>query len=59
MGTIIIDNVDDELKNRFKAECYKRGLSMREVLLRLMELELDKQFSVVLEQRKEVTRSTK
>lgn len=48
MGAIIIDKVPDDLRNEFKAECVRRGLSMREVIIRLMEMELDERFSNIL-----------
>lgn len=48
MATLIIDKIDETIKNEFKAECVRRGLTMKEVLIRLMQLELDEHFSVVL-----------
>lgn len=45
---MIIEKVPEDLRNEFKAECYKRGLNMREVLIRLMQMELDERFSMVL-----------
>lgn len=51
MGTLIVDKIPDELKNEFKAECYKRGLKMRDVIIRLMEMELDERFSSILKKK--------
>ena len=48
MGAIIIDRIPEDLRNRFKSECYRRGLHIRDVIIRLMELELDKHFSSVI-----------
>ena len=49
MGAIIINNVDEKLRNDFKSACYKRGVPMRTVILRLMELELDNNFSCLID----------
>lgn len=48
MATLIVDKISDELKNEFKSQCYKRGLNMRDVIIRLMEMELDERVSVIL-----------
>ena len=48
MGTLIVDKIPDEIKNAFKSACYKRGLNMRDVIIRLMEMELDERVSVIL-----------
>jgi len=56
MATLLIDRIPEELKNNFKAECYRRGIKMRDVILRLLELELDDNFSSVLKPIKEVDR---
>ncbi len=48
MGAIIIDRIPEDLRRNFKAECVRRGLPMREVIMRLMEMELDERFSMIL-----------
>ncbi len=45
---MIIERVPEDLRNEFKAECARRGLTMREVILRFMQMELDERFSAVL-----------
>ena len=42
MGNMIIKGIPDELRNHFKAACAVRGETMREVLMRLMQEEVDK-----------------
>ena len=39
---MIIKGIPDELRNQFKAACAVRGKTMREVLMRLMQEEVDK-----------------
>ena len=48
MATLIVDNIPEDLKNNFRAECLRRGLHMRDVIMRLMAFELDEHISVVL-----------
>ena len=42
MGNMIIKGIPDELRNHFKAACAMKGETMREVLMRLMQEEVDK-----------------
>lgn len=37
MKQIIITGIDDNIKSRFKANCNKKGKTMREVLLKIIE----------------------
>lgn len=41
MNTIIIKDVDQEIKRRFKVHCAELGISMKEGFLRLMDLEVE------------------
>ena len=51
MATLIIDKIDPQLKNRFKAKCYEYGLDMRRVIIALMQQELDERFACLLKKK--------
>ena len=42
MGTIIIKDVDEDIKRRFKVHCAEMDISMKDGILRLMDLEVEK-----------------
>ena len=48
MATLIVDHIPEDLKNNFRAECLRRGLHMKDVIMRLMAFELDERILVVL-----------
>ncbi len=41
MGVIIIKDVPEEIRRRFKVHCAEMGISMKEAILRLMDLEVE------------------
>lgn len=41
MATIIIKDMPDELKRKFKAKCAENGFTLKEVLMRLMEASIN------------------
>ena len=41
MGTIIIKDVDEDIKRRFKVHCAEMDISMKDGILRLMDLEVE------------------
>lgn len=41
MKTIMIKDVPDEVRRRFKVHCAQMGISMKEAILRLMDLEVE------------------
>lgn len=41
MNTIIIKDVNQEVKRRFKVHCAEMNISMKEGILRLMDLEVE------------------
>ena len=59
MSTLIVDKIPEDLKNNFRAECVRRGIPMREVIMRLMALELDENFSSVLTYEKKLVYTDK
>jgi len=42
MGTIIIKDVPEDVKRKFKALCVLKGKTLREELIRLMKEEIEK-----------------
>jgi phage terminase Nu1 subunit (DNA packaging protein) len=42
MGTLIVKDIPDEVKNKFKAVCAERGKTIKEELIRLMKKEVEK-----------------
>ena len=41
MGTIIIKDVPEDIKRRFKVHCAEMDISMKDGILRLMDLEVE------------------
>ena len=41
MATIILKDVSDSLRNKFKSLCYARGKTLKEEIIRLMKEELE------------------
>ncbi len=41
MGVIIIKDVPDEIRRRFKVHCAEMDITMKEAILRLMDLEVE------------------
>lgn len=42
MGTMILKDVPDDLRNKFKSLCYAKGKTLKEEILRLMREELER-----------------
>jgi len=42
VGTLIIKDVPDEIRRRFKVHCAEMDISMKDAILRLMDLEVEK-----------------
>lgn len=43
MGAIILKDISDDLRNKFKSLCYSKGKTLKEEILRLMKEELEKE----------------
>jgi len=42
MGHILLKNIDDDLQRRFKAQATLDGFTMKEKIVRLMQLDLER-----------------